>query len=121
MENKKEGGEYCNCTVIHEANVKCLSEKIPEEGFFNGLADFFKVFGDPTRAKIIWALSNGEMCGCDLSALLGMTKSAVSHQLGYLRKCRLVTFRRDGKVVYYTLDDAHIFTIFESGVQHISE
>jgi DNA-binding transcriptional ArsR family regulator len=85
------------------------------------LADLFKMFGDSTRVKIISALLNTEMCVCDIAALLGMSKSAISHQLRSLRQTKLVKFRRDGKTVYYSLDDDHVKTIFAQDLLHVSE
>ena len=86
-----------------------------------GLADFFKLFGDPTRLRILLALDGGEMCVCDLAEATGMTKSAVSHQLSALRAGHLVSFRREGKNVYYTLADDHVRIIIEYAVEHLRE
>jgi ArsR family transcriptional regulator len=85
------------------------------------LAEFFKVFGDSTRVRIICALLYAEMCVCDVAALLCMSKSAISHQLKVLRQARLVKFRRDGKVIFYSLDDWHIGRIFRQGLAHVNE
>ncbi len=85
------------------------------------LADLFKVLGDTTRIKILCALFQAEMCVCDISALLGMTQSAISHQLRVLKQARLVKYRKEGKVVYYSLDDEHVESIFDKGLIHISE
>ncbi|HHU74808.1 MAG TPA: helix-turn-helix transcriptional regulator, partial [Clostridiales bacterium] len=85
------------------------------------LADFFKVFGDSTRIKILWALDREDMCVCDLAVLLGMTKSAISHQLKTLRQARLVKYRKKGKVVIYSLADDHVKNILEVGFEHIGE
>ena len=111
----------CDCNDIHEETVARISKKMPEGAFFLKLADLFKIFGDPTRCKIISALYDDELCVCDISNVLGMTKSAVSHQLSILRQANLVKFRREGKNVYYSLSDHHIKEIFEAGVEHISE
>jgi ArsR family transcriptional regulator len=86
-----------------------------------GLADIFKVLGDSTRIKIISALAREELCVCDLANLLGMEVSAVSHQLRILRAHRLVKYRKSGKFAYYSLDDDHIFTLFEQGLDHVGE
>ncbi len=107
--------------VIHTEVVANIREKMPDENVLYDLADFFKILGDSTRAKIIWALDEGELCVCDIGALLGMTKSAVSHQLRSLRLANLVKNRREGKVVYYSLADDHIKAIFETGLEHIRE
>lgn len=113
--------EYCNCNVIHNDVIEKVRENMPKEEVLNNLAEFFKVFGDSTRIKIICALFKSEMCVCDLSALLGVSQSAVSHQLRTLKSARLVRYRREGKVVYYSLDDEHIKTIFDEGLNHITE
>ena len=106
---------------IHKEAVKELSKNMPDGEFFLRVADFFKIFGDPTRAKIIYTLEGRELCVCDISAVLGMTKSAVSHQLSILRQANLVKYRRDGKNIYYSLSDHHIKAVFEAGSEHINE
>lgn len=111
----------CDCDVIHTEVVDSVRTKMPDENELYDLSDFFKVLGDSTRAKIISALDAGEMCVCDLAALLGMTKSAISHQLGLLRRNNLVKNRREGRVVYYSLSDEHIRQIYEMGIEHIRE
>lgn len=111
----------CDCSVIHEDSVEEVSKKMPKEEQLYELADFFKVLGDSTRVKIMWALDMKELCVCDLAVLLNMTKSAISHQLRALREARLVKFRKDGKVVYYSLADHHVRQVFEMGYQHIEE
>lgn len=111
----------CDCDVLHADVVEMVKEKMPEESELYDLADFFKVLGDSTRAKIIWALDESEMCVCDLAVLLNMTKSAISHQLRSLRQANLVKFRKAGKVVFYSLSDDHIKLIFEMGLEHIRE
>ena len=85
------------------------------------LAELFKVFGDTTRIKILWALAESEMCVCDIAFLLNMTQSAISHQLRVLKQARLVKNRKEGKVVFYLLDDAHVKQIFDQGLIHIHE
>lgn len=94
---------------------------MPDEENLLDLADLFKVFGDSTRVKILCALFHSEMCVCDIAALLGMTKSAISHQLRVLKQSKLIKNRRDGKVVYYSLDDEHVKTIFDQGLAHVTE
>ena len=84
------------------------------------LSKLFKVFGDPTRIKILWALNVHDLCVFDICEVLGMTKSAVSHQLGTLKEAKLVKSRREGKEVYYSLDDEHVKEIFETGIVHVS-
>jgi ArsR family transcriptional regulator len=94
---------------------------MPEEEYLYDLAELFKVFGDTTRIKILYALFASEMCVCDIASLINMTQSAVSHQLRVLKQARLVKYRKDGKVVYYSLDDEHIKHIFDQGLMHITE
>ena len=94
---------------------------MPDEEMLYDLAELFKVFGDTTRARILCALFESEMCVCDISILLGMTQSSISHQLRVLKSAKLVKNRKEGKVVYYSLDDEHIKHIFEQGLEHISE
>ena len=113
--------ESLDCNVIHEEVVAAVRKKMPDEELLLDLADLFKVFGDSTRVKIICALLRAEMCVCDIAALLGMSKSAISHQLRTIRQTRLVKYRREGKVVYYSLEDEHVGTIFDQGLVHVSE
>jgi len=94
---------------------------MPKEEHLYDLAELFKVFGDTTRIKILYALFASEMCVCDIAALINMTQSAVSHQLRVLKQARLVKYRKEGKVVYYSLDDDHIKQIFDQGYMHITE
>lgn len=117
--NKKE--IVCDCEVIHGEEVDKVRKTMPEDVTIYELADFFKVLGDSTRVKIMWALDNGELCVCDLAVLLNMTKSAISHQLRALREARLVRFRKEGKVVYYSLADDHVRQVFEMGREHLEE
>ena len=119
MENNEGKIESCNANIIHEDIVVRVKDKLPAEETLYDLAELFKVFGDTT--KIICALFESEMCLCDLSCLLNMTQSAISHQLRVLKSARLVKFRRKGKVVYYSLDDEHIKHIYDAGLNHISE
>ena len=118
MENKSES---CSCNVIHNEVVENVKNKLPKEETLYDLAELFKVFGDSTRIKIICSLFESEMCVCDLSVLLNISQSAISHQLRVLKSARLVKFRRDGKVIYYSLDDEHIKQIFDAGLHHITE
>lgn len=107
--------------MIHADIVEQVSNHMPEESKLYDLADFFKVLGDSTRVRIMWALDAHEMCVCDIAVLLNMTKSAVSHQLRQLRMANLVKFRREGKIVFYSLADDHVKDIFEKGLEHINE
>ena len=119
MENNKV--ESCNCTIIHKDVVARVKESLPNEEKLYDLADLFKAFSDSTRIKILQALFEAELCVCDLAALLEMTQSAISHQLRVLKSNRLVKFRREGKVIYYSLADEHIKNIFNEGFKHILE
>ncbi len=110
----------CDCNVIHEEAVILAKKKMPKEETFGDLATFFKLLGDPTRTKILFALDQHEMCVCDLANALSMTKSSISHQLKTLRDKHIVKCRREGKEVYYTLDDEHVVRVFEVGLEHIS-
>ena len=111
----------CDCDVIHEEIVEEVKKEMIEEDILIDVADFFKVLGDSTRSKIMFALDKREMCVCDLSSLLNMTKSAISHQLKVLRDAKLVSFRREGKMVYYFLADNHVREVFEKAVEHVTE
>ena len=111
----------CDCDIIHADVVNSVKRNMPEENELYDLSDFFKVLGDSTRAKIMWALDEHELCVCDLAALLNMTKSAISHQLRALRDANLVINRRDGKNIYYALADDHVRQIFEMGLEHVRE
>jgi ArsR family transcriptional regulator len=112
---------FCDCDVIHADAVEAVRRNLPPKSELDALSDFFKVLGDGTRSKIIGALDESEMCVCDLAYLLGMTKSAISHQLRLLRQANLVRNRREGKVVFYSLADGHVKAIFEKGLEHIRE
>ena len=109
----------CDCNIIHENIVRDTLSKMPEDDLFNKLAEFFKILGDTTRAKILFALDQNEMCVCDIANVLGMSKSSISHQLGTLRRMNIVKCRKQGKEVYYTIDDGHVQKLFELGIEHI--
>lgn len=111
----------CDCEVVHGEAVERVRAQMAEDGLLADAAVFFKVLGDMTRIRIIYALNRSEMCVCDLAKLLGMTKSAISHQLATLRENGFVKFRRDGKTVYYSLADAHVSQILETGLEHVQE
>nr|WP_042265417.1 metalloregulator ArsR/SmtB family transcription factor [Clostridium butyricum] len=113
--------DNCSCNVIHEDVVEMVKNALPQDEVLYDLAELFKAFGDSTRVKILCALFESEMCVCDLSAILGISQSAVSHQLRTLKASRLVKFKRVGKVVYYSLEDEHIKHIFNEGFKHIIE
>ena len=111
----------CDCDVIHAEIVEKVIKCMPDEEKLYDLADFYKMFSDSTRIKILWALDKDEMCVCDLAVLLNMTKSAISHQLKTLRQEKLVKYRRDGKNAIYSLQDDHVKNILEIGLEHIEE
>ena len=113
--------EFCEVNVIHEDILARVREQMPAEEPVYEVSELFKVFGDSTRARIICALGIEEMCVCDLAALLNMTHSAVSHQLRLLKTARMVKYRKAGRVVYYSLDDAHIGEIFALAFTHVME
>lgn len=111
--------DICQCNMIHEQAVSIGKEKRLDAQLADHVAQLFKVFGDPTRVKILQLLSLGEMCVCDITHVLEMTQSAISHQLKYLKQSGLVRNRKEGKVVYYTLDDDHVEMILKQGVDHV--
>ncbi len=111
----------CNCDVIHEDVVSEVKEKMQPKEDYIELASLFKLFGDGTRVQILHALEQGEMCVCDLAVLLGITKSAVSHQLKALRLAKLVKFRKEAQIVYYSLADDHVKQIIDKGFEHLKE
>lgn len=113
--------DRCDCNVIHEEIVELVRSRLPEENSLYNLAELFKIFGDSTRIRILSALFESEMCVCDISYLLNMTQSAISHQLRILRQSKLVKGRKDGKIVYYSLADDHVKLIFDQGLAHITE
>ncbi len=120
MVKNKSKSDLCKSNIIHEDIINKVKELMPEEEKLQSLANLFKVFGDPTRVKILYALLKEEMCVCDISMLLEMNQSAISHQLRVLRQARIVKFRKVGRSVYYSLDDEHVKNIFEQGFEHIN-
>ena len=117
----KKSIPVCDCEVIHGDLVKKVKNLMPKDEDFYDLADLYKMFSDSTRIRILWALANEELCVCDIAVLLGMTKSAISHQLRALRLANLVKYHKRGKEVYYSLADDHVKDIFEKGFEHIRE
>ncbi|MGF7144148.1 DNA-binding transcriptional ArsR family regulator [Anaerotaenia torta] len=113
--------DRCDCNMIHEDVVNDVREHMPDDDILLDLSDIFKVFSDSTRVKILCALFRAEMCVCDIAVLLGMTKSSISHQLRILKQAKLVKYRRDGKVVYYSMADDHVKSIFDQGLLHVCE
>lgn len=110
----------CDCNMVHEEMVNDTLSKMPENDILDRLAYFFKIMGDATRCKLLFALLQNEMCVCDLANVLSMTKSSISHQLSKMKDVGLVKCRKEGKTVYYSLDDGHISEIFEVGLNHIN-
>jgi ArsR family transcriptional regulator, lead/cadmium/zinc/bismuth-responsive transcriptional repressor len=112
-----------SCAVFHadEAKVNSVRQALITPQSVAALAETFKVLGDPTRVRILDALSHAELCVCDIATLLGLTESAVSHQLRLLRNIRLVRSRRQGRMVFYALDDQHIIALFAQGLSHVEE
>ena len=110
-----------DCTVIHQEVVDRVRDVMPNDDTLLDLADAFKLFSDSTRLKILYALMEAEMCVCDISVLLGMTKSSVSHQLRVLKQSNLVKYRKAGRVIYYSLADEHVRTICQMGMAHVLE
>lgn len=106
---------------VDEATLRTIDEKMPPEEELQDLAEFYKVFGDATRLKILYVLLSAEMCVYDIAAVLGMSQSAISHQLRVLKQMELVKNRRDGKTIFYSLADDHIVTILSQGLDHIEE
>ncbi len=115
------GVERCDFLCAHEDIISAVEEKMPAEELLYDLAELYKVFGDSTRIKILYVLLESEMCVCDIAQLLNMSQSAISHQLRVLKQSRLVKFRREGKMVLYSLADAHVRTIISQGMDHILE
>lgn len=112
---------HCEFMHAHPDTIRNIKDRMPDDDTLIDLAELFKVFGDSTRIKILSALSGGELCVCDISTVVGMTNSAVSHQLRILKNAKLVTFRRDGKTVFYSLADNHVNTILRQGFEHVNE
>ncbi len=113
--------DVCQVQCIHPEAVNRVKDQMPSQEIMMELADFFKVFGDHTRIRILSALYQEELCVCDLVEVLGMNQSAVSHQLRVLRGAKVVKFRKDGKMVYYSLDDEHVRELLNDGLAHIQE
>lgn len=121
MKIYEAGAPSCECEELHSDLIEKRRGEMPEQNTLYDLADFFKIFGDSTRMSILFAIDGEPMCVCDIAALLGMTKSAVSHQLKILRQSDLVTYRKSGKNVFYTLADEHVRDIIEKALEHIKE
>lgn len=117
----KFNDEKCEVTLIHEDNVKKAINELPNDELIADLSDMFKIFGDQTRVKILMALENGELCVCDIAAVMDMSQSAISHQLRVLKQSNIVKTRRQGKVVYYSISDDHVKEIFDIAIVHVQE
>ncbi len=112
--------EYlCDCNIVHEESVERARREMPDDSIITNISDFYKIMGDPTRCRIICALKENEMCVCDLCNVLSMSKSSISHQLSKMREYGVVKCRRDGKEVYYSLDDSHVLDILSTTLTHI--
>lgn len=118
---KEKAAPSCEYLCVHQEVVDKVTQEMPEEELLFDLAELFKIFGDSTRVKILFVLFEAEMCVCDIAQLLGMTQSAISHQLQVLKKSKLVKYRREGKTVFYSLADGHVRTILDQGIEHITE
>ena len=113
--------ERCEDYHVHEETVARVDAELPDEELLYDLAELYKVFGDSTRIKILYVLFEAEMCVCDIAQVLGMTQSAISHQLRVLKQSKLVKFRREGKTIFYSLADDHVRTILGMGMEHLCE
>ena len=111
----------CEENLVHQDAVEQVRGLLPPDETLYDLAELFKIFGDSTRVKILYALLESEMCVCDIAKLMEVSQSAVSHQLRVLKTCKLVKFRREGKTVYYSLADEHVIRILSQGMEHILE
>ncbi len=109
----------CDCNIIHQDVVDEITSVMLKDDLFYKIADFFKILGDTTRTKILFALDKEEMCVCDIANVLNMSKSSISHQLGTLRRSGIVRCRKEGKEVYYMLDDDHVKKVIEVAIEHI--
>lgn len=124
MKVKSKEKAICDICEVFNPNkqvIQLMEEKKLEENIVHDLAELFKTMGDPTRIKILYALKESELCVCDLSELLNMSSSAISHQLRVLRNNKLVKYRKEGRSVYYSLDDDHIMCLFGQGLEHVLE
>jgi len=109
----------CDDRIVHLDAVQAARRRMPDAGTLAGLSDVFGALGDPSRLRIVAVLAAGELCVCDLAATVGLSESAVSHQLRILRQLGLVRARRDGRRAYYTLDDEHVSTLVAQAVEHV--
>lgn len=112
---------HCDYMHAHPELVEQVLGHMPREEQLFELSELFKIFGDSTRVRILYCLLEHEMCVCDIACLLGMTQSAISHQLSILKKSKLVKYRRSGKTIFYSLADQHVTTILSQGMDHVTE
>ncbi len=110
----------CDYIHAHPDIIESVQKQMPDEERLYDLAELFKIFGDSTRIKILYVLLESEMCVCDIAQLLNMTQSAISHQLRILKQSRLVKFRREGKTIFYSLEDDHVYSILSQGMDHLA-
>lgn len=113
-----DAGATCEIYYVDEARVREVAQQMPAPELLQEVAQVFQVLSDPTRVRIVFALANAELCVCDLALLLGLSVSAISHQLRFLRSLGLVTFRKEGRLVYYTLSDPHVERLLNDAVAH---
>ena len=117
----KELIAFCEETLVHDEVVVEVERELPPDEILYDLAELFKVFGDSTRIRILYALFEAEMCVCDIAELLGLTQSAISHQLRVLKAAKLVKYRREGKTIFYSLADHHVRLVIDQGMEHVLE
>lgn len=118
---QSEDSPVCEVLCVHTDQIESVRQSLIPRGQVHHLAELFKTLGDPTRVRIMDALAKNEFCVCDLAELLELSQSATSHQLRVLRSSHLVKYRREGKMVYYSLDDDHVMALYQEGLEHISE
>lgn len=121
QQGHESDNSVCEIVCVHHDLIEAFTDKLIRKGKANDLAELFKTLGDPTRIRIMDALSKSEFCVCDLAEILGLSQSATSHQLRVLRNSKLVKYRREGKMVYYSLDDDHVLGLYSQGLEHINE
>lgn len=121
MEQERDQDLCCAVTQVHPDAVERVRKLLPRDETLYDLAELFKIFGDSTRVKILYALLESELCVCDIAKLMDVSQSAVSHQLRVLKASKLVKFRREGKAIFYSLADDHVVSILSQGMEHIEE
>ena len=111
----------CDCTALHPERINKINKNLPDIDTLYNLAELYKVFGDSTRIRILYVLFEDEVCVCDIAEILNMSISAISHQLRVLKNARLIKYRKEGKICYYSLADEHVKTIIGQGIDHVAE